>query len=132
MGTKTRSVRCANTSTSSEIYVDDHFCLVQNQKPVLSVNCTEACNRWNTGPFGECDDASCKMHRAVVCQNSTGGIIDERHCQSNNRPTNVHTCCHFKWRAKWSQVSFLLIIEMFQIYKRNFTIYSVQFLVVKE
>lgn len=108
MGTKTRSVRCINTTSTPEKYVDDQFCAVTNPKPVSTANCNEPCRDWNVGPFGECDMTTCKMHRAVVCQqNDTGDIVENNHCQTETQPSNAETCCQFKWRAKWTPVSIM-------------------------
>lgn len=110
MGTKTRSVRCINTTSTPEKFVDDQFCMVlQSIKPVSTANCNEPCrvsHEWNVGPFGECDVTTCKKHRAVVCQqNDTGDIVEDNNCRVELRPLHVEACCQFKWRAKWTPVS---------------------------
>ncbi|XP_055637495.1 A disintegrin and metalloproteinase with thrombospondin motifs 20 isoform X2 [Toxorhynchites rutilus septentrionalis] len=93
-GVKQRKVQCCFKYNES-VVVDDLYCQ-HDKKPSAQTNCGNfRCPQWNFGQWGECND-DCKRYRQVLCQDHRGKESNE--CPLNQKPPEVESCCHFKWR----------------------------------
>lgn len=53
--------------------------------------------------------SDCTKSRQVTCQYHNGEV-DERLCSADTKPKTVGMCCRFKWRLKWSPVTYNVVI----------------------
>ncbi|KAM8974414.1 A disintegrin and metalloproteinase with thrombospondin motifs 20 [Pelodytes ibericus] len=88
-GFERRVVVCQDKEGRSSNFCD------QAAKPVESRHCDSGtCPRWNHGIWGECTQ-TCgggMKTRLVICQLTTGQILDDQNCEILNKPSNVAQC----------------------------------------
>uniref|UniRef100_A0A8C5PH52 ADAM metallopeptidase with thrombospondin type 1 motif 20 n=1 Tax=Leptobrachium leishanense TaxID=445787 RepID=A0A8C5PH52_9ANUR len=88
-GFERRVVVCQDKEGRSSNYCD------QSTRPAESRHCDSgACPRWNHGIWGECTK-TCGggiKTRLVICQLTSGQILDDRNCEIVNKPSQMAQC----------------------------------------